>query len=543
MNTAFPLRRVDGISLGDLLAGLGPRAATLIGAAAPVPAAPAILGVEFHDALEELPDRPGLLLLVPSGADPAPHGLADLLARAAAHGYAAVALKCRDADEGRLGEIAAAHGVALVRVAPSLSWRLFEASVSRLLGGPGLPDEARLGHAEPLFALANELASAFGGSVAIEDLERRILAYSSLPGQVIDPLRTQGILSRRVPDSPVNDDEYRAVLRSETALKFPRLGDDEPRVACAIRVGTLPLGTVWAIDASGDGPLTDDQDRRIRDAAALAAAHLLDDLRLHRTGEQPRAERLRTLLDGTEVAGVELAELGLSEERGAALLAVAIAPATGPAVLAQLRSVVQRQLALHRAETVSVVRSGRVFALVPVESARPVAELVGPLLPVIDRLVGPGARVALPGVAHRAADVAGLRGLADRLLDVHARSGATERIITIDSLRPLLVLDRVSVAFAEEPELRSPAVDEMAIDEPRLAETLLTWCASLRNVARTARALGVHENTVRHRLARAEGRYGVRTGMPDELLTAWLQLRALHRTAPSAHGSSVNPDS
>ena len=174
---------------------------------------------------------------------------------------------------------------------------------------------------ESLFTLANELASYFGGSVAIEDLSRRIVAYSSVPGQLIDSLRAQGILDRQVPESPTNHDEYREVFRSGDPVKFPQVADEYPRVAYAIRAGALPLGSIWAIDASGEGPLTGEQRQRMQRAGAIAAAHMLDDIRAREAGQAPREERLRTLLAGSAVIGTELAELGIPEERGAQLLA------------------------------------------------------------------------------------------------------------------------------------------------------------------------------------------------------------------------------
>ncbi|MFG2826233.1 hypothetical protein ACGFWI_01925 [Streptomyces sp. NPDC048434] len=68
------------------------------------------------------------------------------------------------------------------------------------------------GTSEELFALANAVAAVIGGSVAIEDLDHRVLAYSSVPGQRIDELRRRGILDRRVPDEPEQRRQYREVL-------------------------------------------------------------------------------------------------------------------------------------------------------------------------------------------------------------------------------------------------------------------------------------------------------------------------------------------
>lgn len=308
----------SGLPLTQLLAEIGLQTAAPLGADL---SDRTVHGIEFHDALEALPNSPGTLLLSPSFATASslphsqdPNGLRSLAERAAASSAAAVALKCRDEEAPMIAAVSREYDVPFLRLGQQIGWRLFEALVSRLLGEHNDSEDAHRNRGtEPLFALANELAGYFGGSVAIEDLGRRIIAYSSVPGQLIDRLRTQGILTRKVPDSPFNDDQYRTVLRSEVPIKYPRLDDEEPRVAFAIRAGTLPLGTIWALDASGEEVLTDTQSERIVAAATIAAAHMLDDIRVRRATQLPREGKLHTLLDGHEVTGSELAELGLSE--------------------------------------------------------------------------------------------------------------------------------------------------------------------------------------------------------------------------------------
>ncbi|HEY1105903.1 MAG TPA: helix-turn-helix domain-containing protein, partial [Agromyces sp.] len=92
---------------------------------------------------------------------------------------------------------------------------------------------------------------------------------------------------------------------------------------------------------------------------------------------------------------------------------------------------------------------------------------------------------------------------------------------------------RVAELFAAGDELRDPALDALQSSEAEasraVAETLLVWLECFGNVAQAAEHLGVHENTVRHRLRRATESHGVRIGDADERLAAWLQLRALAR--------------
>ncbi|AWB94697.1 PucR family transcriptional regulator [Agromyces badenianii] len=523
-----PLRSAaPPVTLGELIEQLGPRTIASIGAPG---TRVAVTGTEFLDIADEVPDAPGTLLLAPSTASLSTARLAAVAAGAAERGAAGLAVKCSSDRIPALAAIAESSGLPLLRVADRISWRLLDAQLTHLLGEAEAPLAGPQDRgAEPLFALANELAEFFGGSVAIEDLSRNILAYSSVPGQLIDALRTHGILARQVPASPYNDDQYRTVLRSEGAIKYPRLGEEEPRVAVAIKAGALPLGSIWAIDAAGEGPVTPEQDERMRRASALAGAHLLDDLRAHSTNQRPREDRLRTLLTGIDLTGTEFAELGIPEERGAVLLGFDV-PGAGPTAIAQLRSTVIRHLVLHRPDAVAVAHRGRVYTLFAAGDVDEAVTVARPLLPLIDRLVGEGTRVAVAGPTHRSGDVAGARELADRLLGAAARGAGSSmpRIVTAANVRPSLVVERVAELFAAAAELRDPALDALSEAEGTrpIVETLLVWLECFGNVAQTAERLDVHQNTVRHRLRRASETHGIKLELADERLAAWLQLRA-----------------
>lgn len=492
----------------------------------------AVTGTDFVDIVANPGVIASTLLLAPSTASISTSRIAALAGAASEQGASGLALKCSTDRVPALAAIVESTGLPLIRVADRVSWRLLDAQVTHLLGEAEVPlVAAQQRGAEPLFAIANELAEFFGGSVAVEDLSRNILAYSSVPGQLIDSLRTHGILARQVPASPYNDDQYRTVLRSDRPIKYPRLGEEKPRVAFAIRAGALPLGSIWAIDASGDGPVTAAQAKRMRRASALAGAHLLDDLRAHAADQRPREDRLRTLLTGIDLTGTEFAELGIEEERGAVLLAFEV-PSAGPTLIAQLRSAVIRHLVLHRPDAVAVAHRARVYALVAAHTVDEAAALAEPLLPLVDRLVSEGTRIAITGPTHRFGDVAGARELADRLLEVASRKSVmAQRILTVEQERPLLFVARVSELLARTEELRDPAIDGLYESETTriVADTLLVWLESFGNVAQTAAFLGVHENTVRHRLRRASEAHGVRLDLADERLAAWLQLRALGR--------------
>ncbi|CAG7614216.1 PucR family transcriptional regulator [Leucobacter soli] len=534
--------RSQGLDLGELLADLGPDTAMPLVATFPDRL---VMGTDFYESTDSLLEEPGLLLLAPSCASLSTPELTQLATRAVANRYAAIAVKCGEEAVTRIASISAEVGIPFIRVSEGIGWRFFDAFLSRLLGERGR-NEDLVGERgmEPLFALANEVAEVFGGSVAVEDLGRAVIAYSSVPGQAIDALRTQGILHRRVPDSPSNDLQYEEVLRAERPIRYPGSDIEAARVAFPIRAGALPLGSIWAIDATGDGPLTDQQERTMRNAARTAAAYMLEDIRTIRSGQIPREERFRTLLDGHSVVGTELLELGILRDRDCALLVLEPPPGEPLSMLSQLRSTVRRHLALHHPEAVTSVRDQRVYALIAgdVDTATRIAE---PLLPLLDRLIARGTRIAAPGATRRATEISHLRDLAHQLLASVPRSAADERlpVLTVERLRPSLVFEHLRPLLLDNAELRIPGLDALANDHPDLAETLLAWCGAFGNVALTARRVGVHENTVRYRLQRTEELLDLRLDDADTRLTAWLQLRVdAHEAARRGANGEGAPD-
>lgn len=139
----------------------------------------------------------------------------------------------------------------------------------------------------------------------------------------------------------------------------------------------------------------------------------------------------------------------------------------------------------------------------------------------------------MPGATRRATEIACLSELAHQLLDSAPRRNGPDPIpvLTVERLRPALVLERIQPLFSEHPELRIPEVDALTRTHPELAETVLAWCGAFGNVAMTARRLGIHENTVRYRLQRAEEFLGRGLDDADTRLTTWLQLRVSEHAA------------
>lgn len=493
---------------------------------------PVVSGTELIDASEQLPELPGTLLFVISGAELSSDYLRTVAEQAANYGYAAIVMKPSSARREEIRTIADNAGIALLEVAEHVTWRYLEAAVDSLLGERNVvASSSRHPSFEPLFSLVNSVAEAFGGSVAIEDLSRHILAYSSVPDQLIDTLRTDGILSRVAPYSPYNDEQYREVLRSLTPITFPKRDEEEARIGVAIRAGNIPLGTMWPIDGREDPskPLNASEISLLTHAAETAASHMLDNLRIQEANLKPRQDVLRRLLIGTDVAGTELAELGLSEDRGVRL--------TGfwnprcersPIALAQVRSTVAKHYSAYRDDVTVVSLRGYVYVLIGAADDGESSTLAERALPLIDRVVGEGSRAAVTDAVTHAGEVVGSRQDLDAILRC-APEIPEPQLLTRDDVQSQLLLNRIRDLLDENPLLRNPSIE--ALREHRtqqstdMLHTLEVWCAEHGNVARTAQALGVHENTVRYRLQRAVDQHDISLNSADDMLTLWLQLR------------------
>lgn len=492
-----------------------------------------ITGTVLGDVSEALPDLPGTLLLVVSGAALPTSLLTEIAERASDLGYAGIAMKIPSGRRDELRALADAAGVPLVEVAEHVSWRYLEGTIAALLGEQNLAASA-MPHPgfEPLFSLVNAVADHFKGSVVVEDLSRNILAYSSLPGQRIDRLRTEGILTRRTPYSPYNDEQYRELLRTEDVIQFAEIGDEVPRIAVAIRAGSVPLGTLWAIDGrtTPGTRLSREETELILNAAETAATHMLDNLRIMESNQKPRESILRRLLHGTDVSGTELAELGLNAERGISLCAFIHPQSTDSAiVLAQLKYTVAKHYQSYRDEAIAVSLGGTVYVLLGTSDFTEVRALAERVLPLIDRAVGEGSRAAITDPIVNSGNVAISRDELDDIL----RCAATlpePLVLRFEDVQPQILLNSVSDLLERQPRLKNPYLSKLesrpSASDKEVAKTIEVWCSTFGNVARTAEILGIHHNTVRYRIRRAIEQNGLNLHNSDVMLAVWLQLRS-----------------
>ncbi|MBZ4019134.1 hypothetical protein CCS38_26020 [Streptomyces purpurogeneiscleroticus] len=507
-----------------------------------------VRGTVIHDPGDPLPPSPAALLLL-VGADVTDPEACAVLRRAAAQGFTAVVVKQRGQDPARLAEAAAGCGIAVLAAGDAVPWRQVDAELSCALAAYGIGGAAGAGPAggEELFALADTLAAVAGGSVAIEDLDQNVVAYSNVPGQRIDALRERGILQRRVPDIPEQRRQYREVLAAPGVVRFPADGDELARAAVAVRAGALPLGTLWAIEPAGG--LSDDAAAALQDAARLAAPHLLRALHSPETERRMRRDALRAVLHGAGPPAEEAAaRLGLRPGTEFCLAAFAPGTGSGPAgggfgpvgggfgaagagaaLLGHLESALVRHCAAHRDTATVAATVDAVHVLLPDAGEAAARRFADAALAAVRTAVGDGVRAAITRAHTDLLQPAALRREADDVLRATARDGHARPAATARDVRQRILLDRLGDELDRDPWLRLPGVTALLAHDREqgtdYAGTLMAWLAAVGDVASAAARLTVHPNTLRHRLRRIRELFPLDLDDPDVRLAAWLELR------------------
>ena len=513
-----------GVSLEALIEQVGAHALRLRGHSGD---APAVQGVVFFDIEGNEQQFAGQLVLLASHSALSRSQLERVCVLARETGSSGIVARGIGDDlHGALVEVCEANGLPLLELDSAVSWRQFDALVSRLLGEHGSGLQLGPNSGDKLFALANSIAGVFKGSVAIEDHRRNILAYSAMPEQAIDDLRANGILYRRVPDKPINEVRYRQVFAEPSVSRFQRYDTESPRAAIAIRAGNIPLGTIWAIDPDGEDtsvPLAAEKIEVLEQGAILAAGYLVDAWRFDHGAGRARESALRRILAG----GAQVADndaLGFRPTQQV-ILAALVPENTGAseAEVSEIRSVASRHLSVYFPGSLCIVNDTTVYALVPSGSAAEVERSFRRLIPEIFRLSSQRCFVGLDEPQRYQSLAAGAETRAnaiascarDRGLDVAIRSAVLPQLILRECGITLHTADLLTPEFA--------ALLEPGNEEAR--RTLLVWCEEQGNAARIGARLQLHEQTVRYRVRQAVTRFDLDLTDPDRTLALWLQLR------------------
>lgn len=380
---------------------------------------------------------------------------------------------------------------------------------SAILASAGGPD---------LFAMADALATAVGGAVAIEDLERRILAFSTVPGQPIDEVRRQGILGRRVPEHVERERWYARLWRSRDPVQFKAGPESSPRLALGLRADDERIGSVWVV---GDGSTLDADSARtlLVSAPSIAAAVLAATGTSGRSREQ-RARLLARVLEAP--AGPDL-DLLLPA------VVVGISCPTGieqdDLVRARLGDLLSLQSQRREGTGLAGEVNGDVLALLAWTSEDRLEAALSSLL----QRAGAGTLKALvsepvlpgSGLQDAVAQVRSLLVLGPKPSDPEVRFAARSRaLVQMIRLGEGLVLTEAMSGGSAAAILLHDREHGTAY-----GETLLAWLDAHGDVARAAAQLHVHANTLRYRWNRCVQLFNLNLDEADARLLLHLELR------------------
>ncbi len=520
-------------------------------------------GIAVLDPLEPRPPRGQVLLAV--GVDPRSAAAVDVVRDAAAAGAAAVVFgpgtspRPPDALRGA----AEGTGTAVLFRTAWCGWTELIGALRAGLVLSGVPADPAASGVTPgdLDALADALAVLVGGSVTIEDVESRVLAYSSTKEEV-DELRRLTILGRRVPEwrvAAMREAGFFQALWSSgpgDVIHRPAHGADPERLVVAVRAGGEILGSVWVAAAGGDLPAHAAD--TLRSAARVAATHLLHH-RSHRSHARLTEDAARALLDGRGSADVLAERTGIAAHGPCAVLAVRPGAACGGEDTARLCALLAVRCGGQGLTPVVVPVDRVILVLVGAlhadvrRAAEQVARLGRSLARQVADVFGPKVRVGLGTVVEGLAELPASRRSADRALRALLSPGEHRTVASASEVAETIVLNGMldtltapapaptqnpatDPAVPPLPAAETPVARLLAYDTAHtgstLVPTLRAYLDHFGHVPDTAQALGVHANTLRHRIGRITEVSGLDLRNPDARLLAQLQLRLLDHAEP-----------
>jgi hypothetical protein len=292
-----------------------------------------VAGAALLDPVEEIGREEGVdRLLVAVRASTGDDELASFVRAAARAG--AVGIICRGERpwSPQILETAEGLGLALLTVQTSVAWGELYELISAALVVDDLESVLQAvdgGRHElsDLPAVVEALAAITGGSVAIEDMHSRVVAFSE--AEESDYMRKISILNHRIPDEwhrEIEDRGIYAQLRRSDDVIHVRFQDLQPRRVIAIRLGRSMLGSMWL--AGEDEALSPEADDALRRAAPLAAVQMMRQRLAVGVERRIRESAAAALLLGGDSSPRALAQLGLPSDGQLVVLVVEVVSRT-----------------------------------------------------------------------------------------------------------------------------------------------------------------------------------------------------------------------
>jgi hypothetical protein len=528
--------QADGMTIRHVLARVGPGLVrpltTSSGSLARV-----VTGVCIYDDVNASDALPGELLLA-VGVEPTPEAVTRVVEHAAGRNLSGVVLRTAVPVDPDLAMLADSRRVSLL-AAPATPWAhlatILRAAV--VSGSPSSADSSDRPVLGDLFAFATDVAVRVGGAVTIEDPSYRVLAYSSIHGEVDEP-RKQTILGRAVPSPFVSLLLERGVLHALRSTDevietepVPELGLG-PRWTVGIRAAGEFLGSLWV--AESGSALNEDHAAVLQEAARTAALHLLSH-RLELQSDQTRTQDVgRELLAGGAPADVLASSAGLRLEDTHWVMVLESQEAV-PARARLARAVSTYWASLGRRGVV-VEQGPRVYAVISVgPSGDPdgatVLRIAADAARYAGRATGLRVLTSVGSLARAPRDIAASRRHADSALRVLRHRMVEGSVVAHADVRSQVTLLDLVDLVRDRPELREGKIQALveADGGGDLIATVSAYLDCFGDVRAAAERLGVHPNTFRYRLRRLQARVGLDLSDPAERLVAAIQLRALPR--------------
>jgi hypothetical protein len=497
-----------------------------------------ISGVVVHDPVDPPRIEAGDFVLA-VGVDPDRHDAVELLAAAAGSAAGVVLKAASDAVAIELVTAAKESGVALLIADRDVAWgqlyTLLRTAIASLGTTAGLgPGGGAVGD---LFTLANAVAAMVGGPVTIENPESTVLAYSSLDEPIDEP-RRETILGRRVPAGWLkrlqDDGVFQRLWTNDDVVRldYPELSDLSTRLAIAVRAGGQILGSIWV--AEGRAPLGPGAETALREAARIAALHLVryqlgDDLDRRRSSEQ-----LRAVLEGRRPPAM-LGEL-LDADHAPFITVMAFKMHdAGPADLAiqaeRVVSLIELYAQAYRHQAVCTGIGRVVYMMVTNLSAPDSVRLRRLATAIVEQShesLHVNVHAGIGGTVTSVEAVPVSRGEADLVLRGLAEQGQPVTVATLEDVNPQVVLLRLRDIAADEPALLAGKLDVLAALDAKgqtsYLPTLRAFLDALGDIPAAAASFGVHPNTYRYRLRRLIDLADLDIANPMERLVLHLQL-------------------
>ncbi|MEV5156552.1 helix-turn-helix domain-containing protein [Streptomyces werraensis] len=387
---------------------------------------------------------------------------------------------------------------------------------------------------EDLFDIVDAAARLIGGPVVVEDVDFRVLAYSTVAGQPNDEARRSAILNRRTPDRWLKWMEEAGIchrLQHDdrlVRLDAPWASSRTSRYIQPVRADGQVVGYLWFM---GDGTeLAPDFERTAHDFAEVLAPEL--SRRCRALDELPGGRLLRRFLGGNLTAAqlADALEVDGDDVDAVVLVFGADGQPAGPAAV----RVLSRYTRTKRHTWLAGEVGPRTYLLhvAPELSEATVDQLVCETAADVERAMWSPIRTAAGSAGHGLASALRSRDEAD--LTLRVLEAGDRRAGCFSALRHEILVHEVVRFLRARPALTHGLLDAL-ITHDRLhgtdyRRTLHVYLDCFGDVRRAAEALHIHANSLRYRLKRLADLASLDFADPDARLAVQLVLAATGST-------------